>query len=280
MQTNINNGDEIERIKAELAKTVQTKRERIFMLIMGAVLGSIPWVGGFLSASLSFKASEGQVKNNQLYEQWFEEHETKMKELFATLATVIKRLDEFPEEINARLESEEYLTIVRKSFRIWVNSDTQEKKEIIRRLVSNAGAYTLVDDDLIRLFLNWISYYHEVHFAVIRAVYQNEGITRHNIWQQLNGREVREDSMEADVFKLLIRDLSMGGVIRQHKEVDYSGNYIKKTPAKKGTSSSNIMKSAFDDKERYELTELGKKFVHYTMSDLVPRVGGVDNESV
>jgi hypothetical protein len=271
--------EEIERIKAELAATVQSKRERIFMLIIGAVLGSIPWVGGFLSASLSFKAAEDQIKNNQLYEEWFAEHNKKIKELFLTLRTILKRLDEFPEEINARLESEEYLTIIRKAFRIWDATDTQEKKDIIRKLVSNAGAYTLVDDDLIRLFLNWINYYHEVHFAVIRAIYQDEGITRYKMWKQLNGKEVREDSMEADVFKLLIRDLSTGGVIRQHRAVDYSGNYIKKPPAKKHPSVSNTMKSAFDDSDRYELTELGKQFVHYTMSDLVPRVGGAGNEN-
>jgi hypothetical protein len=274
----ITNGDEIEQIKSELAETVNTKRERIFLLIMGAVLGSIPWVGGFLSASLNFKSSEEQVKNNQLYEQWFEEHEKKMKELFGTLASVLKRLDEFPEEINQRLESEEYLNIVRKAFRIWDTSDTLEKKEIIRKLVSNAGAYTLVDDDLIRLFLNWISYYHEVHFAVIRAIYHDEGITRYGIWQQLNGKEVQENSMEADVFKLLIRDLSTGGVIRQHRPVNYDGSFIKKTPAKKNLYSTNTMKSAFDDSDSYELTELGKKFVHYTMNELVPRVGGSNGE--
>jgi len=267
-----NENDEIERIKAELAEAVQSKRQRIFMLMMGAVLGSIPWVGGFLSASLAFKSNEEQFKNNQLYEQWFTEHERKMKELFSTLSIILKRLDEFPEEINERLESEEYLNIIRKAFRIWDNSDTEEKKDTIRKLITNAGAYNLVDDDLIRLFLNWISYYHEVHFAVIRAVYQNEGITRYEMWKQLNGKEVREDSMEADVFKLLIRDLSTGGVIRQHREKDYAGNYIKKARVKKSPYASNTLKSAFNDGEEYELTELGKQFVHYTMNDLVSRI--------
>jgi hypothetical protein len=33
------------------------------------------------------------------------------------------------------------------------------------------------------------------------------------------------------------------------------------------------MKSAFDDKEAYVLTEMGKQFVHYTMNDVVMRVG-------
>lgn len=32
------------------------------------------------------------------------------------------------------------------------------------------------------------------------------------------------------------------------------------------------MKSAFDDKEGYELTELGTQFVHYTMNELVPKI--------
>jgi hypothetical protein len=279
MEESITNRDEVEQIKAELAKSAGTQRERIFLLIMGAVLGSIPWVGGFLSAVLNFQSGEGQAKTNQLYQKWFEEHEKKMQDLFQTMAQVLQRLNEFPEEINARLESEEYLNVVRKAFRIWDTSDTHEKKEIVRKLVSNAGAYTIVDDDLIRLFLNWIDYYHEVHFAVIRTIYHNEGITRYQIWQQLNGQEVREDSMEADIFKLLIRDLSMGSVIRQHRPVDYAGNYIKKTPAKKNIYAAKTMKSAFDDNESYELTELGRKFVHYTMSDLVPRVGGASGES-
>lgn len=34
------------------------------------------------------------------------------------------------------------------------------------------------------------------------------------------------------------------------------------------------MKSAFDDNGSYELTELGKKFVHYTTNELVSRVNG------
>ncbi len=32
------------------------------------------------------------------------------------------------------------------------------------------------------------------------------------------------------------------------------------------------MKSAFDDEEEYELTELGKQFVHYVFSDVVQKL--------
>ena len=32
------------------------------------------------------------------------------------------------------------------------------------------------------------------------------------------------------------------------------------------------MTSAFDDEKEYELTELGKWFVHYTMNEVVPKI--------
>lgn len=261
-----------EKIKEEINKSFKSKRQRIFSKLMSAALGSIPWVGGFLSAMADFKSEDGQVRNNKLYEQWLEEHTSKMKDLKDTIVEVIKRLDEFPEEINERLESEEYLQIVRKSFRNWDSADTFEKRDLIRKLLTNAGAHKLVPDDLIRLFLDWINLYHEAHFAVIKEIYQNPGATRYEIWQSLNGTQVREDSLEADLFKLLIRDLSTGSVIRQHRQTDYYGNFIKK-PARKSTSPSRTLKSAFDDQESYELTELGQQFVHYTMNEVVPRLG-------
>lgn len=262
---------EIEKIKEELAKSFASDRQQVFMLIVGAVLGAIPWIGGLINADLNFKALSEQAHSNQLLQQWLEEHEKKMKELFTTIVHILQRLDEFPKEINNRLQSEEYLTLVRKAFRIWDNADTFEKKEIIRKLITNAGAHALIDDDLIRLFLDWISSYHEIHFAVIKSIYHREGITRGEMWQELNGKSVREDSMEADVFKLLIRDLSTGGVIRQLRQKDFLGNYIKK-PARKGLAPTNTYKSAFDESEGYELTELGKRFVHYAMSEVVPRI--------
>lgn len=274
-----NEQDELEHYQSELAETLQSKRQRIFMMILGAALGAIPWIGNFLSGAVNFKSAEDQVKTNKLYEEWLAEHARKMAELRETLTIVLKRLDEFPVEINARLQSEEYLGIVRKAFRLWDTSDTVDKKEIIRKLITNAGAYELVSDDIIRLFLDWIDTYHEIHFAVIKEIYQSAAITRHGIWTKLNGASVREDSMEADVFKMLIRDLSMGGVIRQHRETTAWGEYVKKTPVKRKSTlpnSKSTYKSAFDNEEYYELTQLGKQFVHYTMNEVVTRVGSSD----
>ena len=260
-----------DKIKQDLADSFQLKRKRIFSKIFGAALGSIPWVGGFLSAMTDFKSDESQVKNNELYERWLGEHTDKMRILGETLVDVAKRLDDFSEEIDERLESEEYLQIVRKSFRVWDNADTIEKRDLVRKLLANAGAHRFVADDIIRLFLDWLNTYHEIHFAVIKMIYQNPGSTRQDIWQGLNGSYVREDSLEADVFKMLIRDLSIGGVIRQERQTDYAGKFLKK-PKSRSTGSSNTYKSAFDNSEGYELTELGSQFVHYTMNEVVRKI--------
>lgn len=261
-----------DKIKEELNLVVEPRRKRIFSKIFGAALGSIPWVGGFLSAMADFKSDEKQVKSNQLYEQWLTEHSEKMRKLGETFADIAKRLNEFSDDIDARLESEEYLQIVRKSFRTWDNADTDEKRDFVRKLIANAGAHKLVEDDLIRLFLDWLNIYHEIHFAVIRVIYQTPNVTRYEIWQELNGTQVKENSMEADLFKMLIRDLSMGGVIRQHRETNYDGSFVKKAK-NKYSNGTNTFKSAFDDQENYELTELGKQFVHYTMNDVVRKIG-------
>lgn len=260
-----------DQIKKELEPKPGSERDRIFSKIIGAALGSIPWVGGFLNAATDLHFDD-QAKSNQLYEKWLEEHRTKMKLLGETLLEIAKKFNSFSEEINERLESEEYLQIVRKSFRTWDNADTHEKRELIRKLITNAGAQKLVADDLIRLFLDWLNLYHEIHFSVIKSIYQNQSATRAEIWQDLNGAYVREDSMEADLFKMLIRDLSMGGVIRQMRETNYAGDFLKKQRTK-SSYQTGTLKSAFDNNERYELTDLGRNFVHYTMNEVVNKIG-------
>ena len=107
---------------------------------------------------------------------------------------------------------------------------------------------------------------------VIKEIYRNPGITRGGIWNRVHGERPREDSAEADLYKRLIRDLSTGGVIRQHRPTNIHGQFIKKNTKGRQMSSSSTMKSAFDDQEPYELTELGKQFVHYTMDELAPQI--------
>src|SRR5262245_22319827 len=141
-----------------------------------------------------------------------------------------------------------------------------------------SAATNITSDDVVRMFPQWINTYAELHFTIIGSIYNDPGVTRARIWEKVGKEEVREDSAEADLFKLLIRDLSTGGVIRQHRDTTVDGQYIRKQPVRrpKGVQASRVMKSAFDDSEQYELTELGRQFVHYTMNEVVPRIGGTD----
>jgi hypothetical protein len=88
--------------------------------------------------------------------------------------------------------------------------ESRKKQEYVRNLLSNAAAAKFVSDDVVMLFLAWLNQYSESHFAVIAEIYKAPGITRAGIWDALGKDDVREDSAEADLFKLLVRDLSGG----------------------------------------------------------------------
>ncbi len=145
-------------------------------------------------------------------------------------------------------------------------------------MLANAGASRICSDDVVRLFLDWIRQYSDIHFKVIRIVYRSPGSTRARIWDELDGEQVREDSAEADLFRLMIRELNIGGVIRIHRETTTSGDFHTRKPQR--SNRPGLMKSSFDDREPWELTQLGEQFVHYTMNEIVPRIGaGVTSES-
>lgn len=258
----------------ELSKGKGKKYARFIM----AALGSVPWIGSYLGilgaiAGLSGEADQGKV--NGLLKLWLQEHQPKLEGLKTTLGDITDRLEGLGEEIQQRVESPEYLALVRSAFKSWDDAETAEKREYIKRLISNAGATTLCPDDLVRLFIGWINTYHESHFVVIKEVYQNPGITRGAMWDKVHSQRPREDSAEADLYRYLIRDLSLGGVIRQSKDTTIDGQFIKKQPAHtpKGYGS-RTMESAFEDGKPYVLTELGKEFVHYVLNDVVRRVEG------
>jgi len=259
-----------------------TRRQRIARKLLSAALGAIPWLGGFLAARIAYKEESGQLEVNRLNKEWMAEHEKRLLTLGEDLATLTARLETLGDSVAERVESDEYLALVRKSFRVYDQADTPDKRTFVCRLLANAAATSLTEDDIVRLFLDWLDSFHEVHFMVIREIYQRPGATRGDIWCRIRGSIPREDSAEADLFKLLIRDLSTGGIIRQHREKDYYGNFVKKQrPKRPPGSTSSTVKSAFDDEEEYELTELGRQFVHYVFTDIVQRLDSeVSSENV
>jgi hypothetical protein len=200
--------------------------------------------------------------------------EEEIKEIGKTLVEVMLRLDHEDETVRQRIESHEYLSLLKKAFRDWSAAESEKKRTMIRNLLANAASTSLTTDDIVRLFIEWIDKYSEAHFAVVGQVFNNSEITRARIWSGIHGEQVREDSAEADLFKLIIHDLSVGHVIRQHRKTDYYGHFIKPQARGRGRSSATTYTSAFDEEKQYELTELGKQFVHYTMNEIVPRIRG------
>lgn len=268
-----NSDDEnVEKIRDELIKTSPSTKRKVFEKFVSAALGSIPWVGGFLSAAADFKFEEGDSREDNLQTQWLEEHTRKLQRLSETLNYIASRFEKLGDEIDERIQSEQYLDIVRKGFRTWDTADTDEKRKYIANLIANAGGTKLTSDDVIRLFIDWLDVYHEAHLAVIREIYQNPGSTRYEIWEAIYDGFPREDSAEADLYRLLISDLSVGRVIRQARDTTADGQFLRKPRAKKSTFRPTTMESAFEDTKPYVLTELGKQFVHYAMSEVVRRI--------
>jgi hypothetical protein len=215
-----------------------------------------------------------QAKMNHFLAQWVRMLEEELREKEETVMQIMARLDLQDEKVSRRVESPEYQSLLKKTFRDWSGAESEDKRRLIRNLLSNAAATEISSDDVVRMFIDWIADYSELHFKVIGEVYKaRAGISRGEIWKQIGKGAVREDSADADLYKLLIRDLSTGSVIRQHRETDYQGNFLVKASRKSAsTSGPKTHTSAFDTSERYELTELGTQFVHYAMTELTVRV--------
>jgi hypothetical protein len=259
-------------IRAELEKASPSSKRLLTEKFVLAALNSIPWIGGFLSAAATLKTEEGSRESDRLHTQWLEEHAAKLSSLRDALESIVIRFDSLGPEIEKRIQDEEYLKLVRRAFRIWDEASTEQKRQYIKNVVTNSAGTRLCSDDVVRLFLDWLSAYHESHFAVIRAVYNTAGVTRFEIWEEVYGAFPREDSAEADLFRLLIRDLTTGGVIRQERETNQVGQFLKKRRPSNKSSSTTTMESSFEDTKPYVLTALGEQFVHYTMNEAVTRL--------
>jgi len=239
---------------------------------LGLEIGSglVPFAGGLLSAAASAWSGKDQERINNFLTHWVQMLRDEILEKEQTIIEIAQRLDLQDTKIDARMNSPEYQSLLKKAFREWSAAESENKRQYARNILANAAATSVVSDDVIKLFLDWLKTYSEFHLQVISAVYNDSGITRGGIWQKLGKQPVREDSADADLYKLLIRDLSMGGIIRQHAERDpYTGAPIRRN-TRRPSGSSPV--SAFDNYEPYELTELGQQFVHYAMTDLPLRI--------
>jgi hypothetical protein len=237
--------------------------------------GAIPFAGGLLAAAAGAWSERDQKRVNDFLHHWMQMLAAEMKEKQQTILEITARLDMHDEEIAKRVESAQFQALLRKAFRDWAGTESEEKRIYVRNILTNAAASDIASFDVVKLFLEWIRNYSEYHFAVVTAIYNSAGITRGEVWRKLGRAAVREDSSDADLFRLLFRDLSTGGLIRQHRETTYGGDFVAKRSTAKSVlpkGQPKIMKSAFDEDEQYELTALGEQFVHYAMTDVPPKL--------
>lgn len=235
--------------------------------------GVVPWVGGFFSAAAGAWSEREQGRLNEFLKQYVKMLEDEIVEKQRTVAEIAIRLDLQDEEIAARVHSNEYQSLMKKAFRDWAGAESAKKQELVRNILTNAAASNLTSDDVVRLFLDWLHNFSELHFLVIAEIYNNDGITRAEVWDRLGKGLPREDSAEADLFKLLFHDLSTGRVARQIRATDAHGRFLREQTRGRTRQPANpYMKSAFDDEKGYVLTALGRQFVHYAMTELPPKL--------
>ncbi len=243
---------------------------RVIRGALQVVSGAIPFAGGFVSGAAGAWSEHEQNKANEFFKHWLKMLEDEIREKEKTIIEIMARLDLHDDKISQRIEGKEYQSLLKKTFREWSGAESEQKRIYIRNILANAAGCSITSDDVVSVFIDWLKDYSELHFQVIAAVYNAHGISRGAIWRKIGKGPVREDSPEAGLYRLLIRDLNMGGIIRQHRERDAHGNFYGKTPQRKTLShiGPKRLESAFDEEDAYELSELGQQFVHYAMTDL------------
>ena len=108
-----------------------------------------------------------------------------IKEKEATIIEIMARVDLQDEKVAERLESKEFQSLIKKTFREWSGAESEDKRKLIRNILANAASTDISSDDVVRLFIDWINMYSELHFHVISAIYNTNGISRSAICGKL-----------------------------------------------------------------------------------------------
>ena len=144
--------------------------------------GAVPLVGGILSAIAGAWSENEQAKVNRFFDQWVRMLEEEIREKEATVIEIMARLNLQDEKITARVESREFQSLVKKTFRDWAGAESEDKRVLIRNLLSNAAASTVSSDDVVRMFIDWIGQYSGTALQGNWSHLQHE---RHHSWRGL-----------------------------------------------------------------------------------------------
>ena len=105
-----------------------------------AIGGAVPLAGGVFSAIAGVWSEGEQEKINRFFEYWVRMLQDELREKEETIIEILARLDLQDEEISARVESKEYQSLLKKTFRDWSGAESEEKRVYIRNILSNAAA--------------------------------------------------------------------------------------------------------------------------------------------
>src|SRR5690349_21248829 len=90
--------------------------------------GLVPFAGGLFSAAAGAWSDHEQEKVNNFFRHWMKMLEDEIREKERTILEIMARLDIHDEKIAKRLESKEYQSLLKKTFREWAGAESEEKR--------------------------------------------------------------------------------------------------------------------------------------------------------
>jgi hypothetical protein len=96
-----------------------------------ACLGAIPGVGGAIAGIAGSWSEREQADFNRIFSAWLKLQEDEIREIGMTIFEVMNRLDQNDDEIRKRIESPEYLKLVKKCFRDWSAAEVRPFNRLV-----------------------------------------------------------------------------------------------------------------------------------------------------
>jgi hypothetical protein len=129
----------------ELEQAMQSgTAPKLARFMLAAVSGVVPGFGGAIGGVASAWSEKEQDNINEILKNWLKFQEDELKEIGLTLAEVFFRLDQvdesIKEKVKQRVQSPEYLRLIKKCFRDWSAAERRVKK--LNRLVGTRSLTT------------------------------------------------------------------------------------------------------------------------------------------
>jgi hypothetical protein len=136
--------DKLEISKEDIDKAFESgngsKVARYALSVLG---GLIPFAGGVIGGAAGAWSDHESDQFKKMLRMWLQMQQDEVEEIGRTLFEVMDRLNQNDERIRERIESKEYLSLVKKCFRDWSAAESEEKRILIRNLLANSASCKL-----------------------------------------------------------------------------------------------------------------------------------------